>query len=57
MRHSHERIKVLEERTAPPKEDKIQAEANAAAAGLYGGGFMGNDTLMIANSAYGTSAE
>lgn len=53
MRHSHERIKVLEERTAPPKVDKAEAEAAAAAAGLYGGGYMMNDTLMIANSAYG----
>ena len=54
MRHSHDRIKVLEERTAPPKVDKAAEEAAQAAAGLYGGGmYMGSDTLMIANSPYG----
>ena len=53
----HDRVKAVEDRTAPPKEDKAAAEAAAAAAaGLYGvGGFMMNDTLMLANSAYGPS--
>jgi hypothetical protein len=54
MRHTHERLAVLETRTAPPKVDKVTEEAAAAAAGLYGGGgYMTSDTLMIANSAYG----
>eukprot|EP01035_Chromulina_nebulosa_P020076 gene20076-26070_t len=56
LRHLHEKIKVLEERTAPPVEDTSAADAAAAAAvGLIGGGFnvLGSDTLMITNGGYG----
>jgi len=51
IRHLHDKVKVLEERTAPAAEDKSSEEANsAAAAGLIMGGLMmGNETLMIAN--------
>lgn len=56
FRHLHDKVKAIDERTAPPKEDTAAAEAAAAAAAVYGGfgggGFMMNDTLMIANSAY-----
>jgi clathrin heavy chain len=52
MRHLHDKVEVLESRTAPPKEEETQAnDANAA---LYGaGGMMGNDTLMIQNGGGG----
>ena len=52
MRHMHEKIKVLEERTAPKKEDGGAADATAAA--VLGGMIMG-DTLMIQNGPYGES--
>jgi len=57
VRHLHDRMAVLETRTAPPKEeDTAAADAAAAAAMGYGMGMgmMGNDTLMITNApAYG----
>jgi len=56
FRHLHDKVKTLDDRTAPPKVDTSAEEAAAAAAaaaGLYGGGLMMGDTLMIANSAYG----
>ena len=47
MRHLHQKVAVLEERTAPPPaEETAAAEANAA---MFGGGMMGGDTLMIQN--------
>ncbi len=51
MRHLHDKVEVLEQRTEPPKEEETQAaDANAA---LYGGaGMMGQDTLMIQNGGY-----
>jgi len=51
VKNLHEKVKVLETRTAPPKEEEKEAEMAAAAqAAAYGfGGGMMNDTLMIAN--------
>lgn len=58
MRHLHERMHVLETRTAPPKEEDTSAADAAAAAMGYGlgMGIMGNETLMITNApaGYGT---
>ncbi len=59
MRHLHDRMHVLETRTAPPKEEDTSAADAAAAAMGYGGmGLMGlgGDTLMITNApaGYGT---
>ena len=54
MRHLHDKVAVLDERTAPKKEDPA-AEA-AAAAAVMGGGLMGlGDTLMIGNGGYGAA--
>ncbi len=55
MRHLHDKIGVLETRTAPPKteESDAAAAAEAAANAMYGGmgmGLMGNQTLMIENN-------
>jgi hypothetical protein len=53
MRHLHDKVTVLESRTAPPKEDVNvdAAGANGFVAPLL---MMGNDTLMIGNGpAYG----
>jgi hypothetical protein len=60
VRHLHERMNVLENRTAPPKEeDTAAADAAAAAMGYgMGMGMMGhNETLMITNApaGYGTA--
>lgn len=50
VRHLHDKIGVLETRTAPPKEDTASQEATAAALGFGGPmGLMGNETLMITN--------
>jgi len=50
MRHMHDRVNVLENRTAPPKEEAAAVD-NGYAAPLMG---MMNETLMIANGpAYG----
>ncbi|KAJ1426287.1 hypothetical protein B484DRAFT_397626 [Ochromonadaceae sp. CCMP2298] len=51
-RHLHDRLAVLENRTAPPKEEESTADAAAAAMG-YGSMMMGGDTLMIANGGGG----
>lgn len=51
MRHMHDKVKTLEERTAPPKEE--DTEAAHAAAAMYGGSMMMNDTLMIQNGPIG----
>lgn len=51
MRHLHEKIAVLENRTEPPKEEETEAEQNAAALGM--GLMMGNQNLMIENNSYG----
>lgn len=53
-RHLHEKMAVLEDRTAPKKEVD-QAAADAAAAAVMGGGMMGGlgDTLMIGDGSYG----
>ncbi len=54
MRHLHDRMNVLENRTAPPKEEDTSAADAAAAAMGYGMGMMmGSDTLMIANAPAG----
>ncbi len=57
MRHLHDKIGVLETRTAPPAPEESDAAAEAAA---YGAGLMmGNDTLMIGyggSGGYGTYA-
>lgn len=54
MRHLHEKIAVLEGRTAPPKEEEKEAELAAAAYGMGGPMLMmGNNALMIENNAYG----
>ena len=51
MRHLHDKVKTVDERTAPPTEDSAAAEAAAAAAmgGMGMMGMMGADTLMITN--------
>jgi hypothetical protein len=47
-------MNVLENRTAPPKEEDTSAADAAAAAMGYGMGMMmGSDTLMIANAPAG----
>lgn len=54
MRHLHDRMNVLENRTAPPKEEDTSAADAAAAAMGYGMGMMmGQDTLMITNAPAG----
>lgn len=54
VRHLHERMNVLENRTAPPKEEDTSADAAAAAMGYgLGMGIMGNETLMITNAPAG----
>ena len=56
MRHLHEKVHKLDERTAPPApEDDAAKEAAAVAASIYGAPLMmmGNETLMLQNgSAY-----
>lgn len=55
MRHLHDRVNVLETRTAPPKEESHAADVSTLGFGapLMG---LGNETLMITNApAYGTS--
>jgi len=57
MRHMHDKVKVLEERTAPPKveEDNSAAVANSILGGVIGGGMMINDRLLIGDgSGYGS---
>jgi clathrin heavy chain len=51
LRHLHDKVKVFEERTAPPKEDT--AAADAIAQGLPLMGDMMGQPLMITNQAYG----
>jgi len=55
VRHLHDRMHVLETRTAPPKEEDHSAADAAAAAMGYGMGLMGmgNETLMITNAPAG----
>jgi hypothetical protein len=59
MRHLHEKVHKLDERTAPPApEDDAAKEAAAVAASIYGAPLMmmGNETLMLQNgSAYSKS--
>ena len=51
VRHLHDRMHVLETRTAPPKEEDTSAADAAAAAMGYGMNMMmGNETLMITNA-------
>lgn len=59
LRHLHEKVKLVVERTNPPSEDTAAAEAAAAAAvGLIGGGYgLGGDMLMITNGGYGVPAQ
>ena len=52
FRHLHDKVRLLDERTEPPKEDVAANEAAAnASMGLLGG--FGADTLMITNGGYG----
>lgn len=54
VRHLHDRMNVLETRTAPPKEeDTAAADAAAAAMGYGMNMMMGNETLMITNAPAG----
>lgn len=55
LRHLHEKVRVIDDRTAPPTEDQAAAQASAAAAaGLIGAYGLSNDILMITNgSSYG----
>lgn len=55
VRHLHDRMNVLENRTAPPKEEDTSAADAAAAAMGYGMGMMGmgNETLMITSGPAG----
>jgi clathrin heavy chain len=50
VRILHEKIKIIDERTAPVKEENNN-DVSEEAAGLYGGSMMG-DTLMISNSSF-----
>jgi len=55
MRHLHDKVKVLDERTAPPKEEEV--EASEIANGILANNMMVNNTLLIGDgsgSAYGT---
>jgi len=54
VRHLHEKVSKIDERTAPKKEDQHAAEAQAAAAAaVMGGSMMGfGETLMITNGGY-----
>merc|ERR1711991_225952 len=48
IRHLHDKVEKIDDRTAPPKEEST-AEADSAA--MYGAmGMMMNDTLMITNT-------
>lgn len=56
VRHLHEKVHVLEQRTAPPKDENAIASQEATAAALgFGGalGLMGNEPLMITNGGGG----
>ena len=55
VRHLHDKVQTVHERTAPKKEDNSADAAAAAAAAMGNGGLMGfNDTLMIGDgSGYG----
>jgi len=50
MRHLHDKVKILDERTAPPKEEEVTA--SEVASGILGGGMMGGN-LMIGDSGGG----
>lgn len=51
MRHLHDKVKILDERTAPPKESET-SDADAVAAQILTGGM--GDTLMLGDgSGYG----
>lgn len=54
VRHLHDKVSKIDERTAPKKEDQHAAEAHAAAAAaVMGGSMMGfGETLMITNGGY-----
>jgi clathrin heavy chain len=51
LKNLHTKVNTMEQRTAPPEEDKSNEEATAAAANplIMGGLIMGTDTLMIQN--------
>ena len=50
MRHLHDKVAKIEDRTAPPKEE-VAPTSDASAA--YGMGMMMGDTLMITNGGGG----
>lgn len=50
LRHLHDKVNVIDDRTAPAPEPEADETNNTAAAGLIMGGLiMGQDTLMIGN--------
>eukprot|EP01006_Ploeotia_vitrea_P027592 TRINITY_DN60369_c0_g1_i1.p1 TRINITY_DN60369_c0_g1~~TRINITY_DN60369_c0_g1_i1.p1 ORF type:complete len:1280 (-),score=86.00 TRINITY_DN60369_c0_g1_i1:31-3870(-) len=51
MRHMHDKVKVLDERTAPPKEEV--KEANEIADNIINGNMLGNNNLMIGDGNVG----
>ena len=51
LRHLHEKVNVVVQRTEPPKEEVN--ESISPAYGFMMGGMMGNDTLMITNGGGG----
>lgn len=58
MRHLHEKVHKLDERTAPPAPaDDAAKEAAEIAASIYGAPLMmmGNETLMLQNGSAGYS--
>lgn len=50
MRHMHEKLSLLEERTAPAKEE-VQNPVDVP--GMFGGGLMMGEQLMLTNTPYG----
>eukprot|EP00607_Mallomonas_marina_P003718 CAMPEP_0182427698 /NCGR_PEP_ID=MMETSP1167-20130531/18991_1 /TAXON_ID=2988 /ORGANISM="Mallomonas Sp, Strain CCMP3275" /LENGTH=1652 /DNA_ID=CAMNT_0024610121 /DNA_START=314 /DNA_END=5272 /DNA_ORIENTATION=+ len=54
IRHLNEKVKAIDERTAPKKEDT--SSSDAATAAILGGGMMMGDTLMITNGGGGYGA-
>lgn len=53
MRHLHDKVKMLEERTAPAKEDPVQEAHVAAAATMMGAGMINDRLLLGDGSGYG----
>lgn len=56
MRHTHDKIKVLDERTAPPKEEEAPHATNDVSMNIMGGGMMVNNNLLIGDGSVGGPA-